>query len=60
MVYNSRIKDGEYIKEDDTSDVIMKVYDFLHYYNNNYRPIYHLERFIFYVINKVHGFNKSV
>jgi hypothetical protein len=53
------LKEDKYLKEDDISDIIMKVYDFLHYYNNNYRPIYHLERFIFYVINKVHGFDKS-
>lgn len=54
------LKDGKYITEDDSSNIIIKVYDFLHYYNNNYRPIYHLERFIFYVINKVHGFNKCM
>ena len=29
---------------------------FLQYFNNNYRPIYHLESFIFYLINSVHEF----
>lgn len=48
------------LNEENVSDIIIKVFSFLHYYNNNYRPIYHLERFIFYLINKVHGFDKSV
>jgi hypothetical protein len=54
------LKTEHYLKEEDISDTLTNVYDFLHYYNNNYRPIYHLERYIFYVINKVHGFDKSV
>ena len=41
------------INEEQTSDILIIIYNFLHYYNNNYRPIYHLERFIFYVISKV-------
>lgn len=54
------LKNENYLKDEDISDILTNVYDFLHYYNNNYRPIYHLERYIFYVINKVHGFDKSV
>jgi len=38
----------------DISDVLEKTYVFLKYYNNNYRPIYHLESIMFYIINKIH------
>ena len=30
-------------------------YKFLKYYNNNYRPIYHLESYILYLIKFIHG-----
>lgn len=37
------------------SDVLEKTYLFLKYYNNNYRPIYHLESIFFYIIIKIYG-----
>jgi hypothetical protein len=37
------------------SEVLDKIYPFLKYYNNNYRPIYHLESIFFFIIMKVHG-----
>ena len=43
------------LKQDDINDTLLKTYSFLQYYNNNYRPIYHLESYIFYLIMKVHG-----
>ena len=43
------------LKHDDINDILLKTYTFLQYYNNNYRPIYHLENFIFYLIMKVHS-----
>jgi hypothetical protein len=42
----------------DISDILNKTYSFLKYYNNNYRPIYHLESILFYIINKVHKFDE--
>jgi hypothetical protein len=48
------------IKRKDISAVLLKTYSFLKYYNNNYRPIYHLEAYLFYLISIVHGFNTSV
>jgi len=36
------------------SDILEKSYSFLKYYNNNYRPIYHLESIIYYIINKLY------
>ena len=42
------------------TDIMTNTYNFLHLYNNNYRPIYHLERFMFMLINHVRSFqNKS-
>ena len=42
----------------DISDILEKSYVFLKYYNNNYRPIYHLESIMFYIINKVHKYDE--
>jgi len=42
------------------SNVLIKTYTFLKYYNNNYRPIYHLESFIFYLVSIVHGYKPSM
>jgi hypothetical protein len=42
----------------DISDIIVRTYSFLKYYNNNYRPIYHLESIIFYIINKLHSYDE--
>ena len=32
------------------------IYGFFQYYNNNYRPIYHLESYLFYLTKQIHGF----
>jgi hypothetical protein len=44
------------IKHEHMSDVLIKTYTFFQYYNNNYRPIYHLESYVFYLIKKIYGF----
>jgi len=41
------------IKQADMIDILIKIYTFLQYYNNNYRPIYHFENFIVYLTMKV-------
>lgn len=45
-----------YLSEEKTDKIIIPMYRFLQYYNNNYRPIYHLESFIYYLINIIHEF----
>jgi hypothetical protein len=55
FILNEMIK-RESLSKDDISDILIRTYTFLQYYNNNYRPIYHLESYIFYLISKVHGF----
>ena len=47
---------GGHLQTEHTSDVLLRAYTFFRYYNNNYRPIYHLEGLICYLINKIHGF----
>jgi hypothetical protein len=45
-----------YLTNKDISDILNKVYFFLKYYNNNYRPIYHLESILFYIIVKLYHY----
>ena len=35
--------------------VLLFLSSFLKYYNNNYRPIYHLERFVLFLCKEIHG-----
>jgi len=42
------------------TDIYLKLYKFLKLYNNNYRPIYHLESFIFYLCKKIYGLGESM
>jgi hypothetical protein len=37
------------------SDIMKKTFCFFQYYNNNYRPIYHLENYLYFIIKLVHG-----
>jgi len=45
-----------HISKEDISRVLVKTHNFLKYYNNNYRPIYHLESFLYYIASIIHGF----
>ena len=46
----------ERISREDISQILVKSYQFLKYYNNNYRPIYHLETIMYYIIAKIYGY----
>ena len=48
---------SDHLKSTDISDILNKTHLFLKYYNNNYRPIYHLESMFFYIINKIHKYS---
>ena len=39
---------------EDINSILKRSFTFFKYYNNNYRPIYHLENMIFYIIYKIH------
>jgi len=36
------------------SEIMIKTYSFFQYYNNNYRPIYHLENYLYSIVKIVH------
>jgi hypothetical protein len=38
--------------------IMEKIFCFLKYYNNNYRPIYHLESILFSIITKIHHYDE--
>ena len=41
------------LDDNDVTDILIKLYPFFKQYNNNYRPIYHLESIMFYIISKL-------
>jgi hypothetical protein len=44
------------IEKDNLPEIMIKTYCFFQYYNNNYRPIYHLENYLFFLIQTIHKF----
>ena len=44
----------KYIHEENISNILKKLVPFLKYYNNNYRPIYHLESFFLFLCKTIH------
>ena len=43
------------IMDSDMSNILIKTYSFLQYYNNNYRPIYHVENYLLYLTKIIHN-----
>jgi len=54
-ILSSLIEENK-ISTKNLSDILIKTYQFLKFYNNNYRPIYHLESYLFYLISVIHGY----
>jgi hypothetical protein len=52
------IKD-DLITDDMISNILLKTNIFFQYYNNNYRPIYHLENYMYNLITTINGYKKS-
>jgi hypothetical protein len=52
----NELSERKSIKNASMSELLIKTYTFFQYYNNNYRPIYHLENYLFYVTSLIHGF----
>ena len=48
------------INQEKFNKIIIKSYDLFHLYNNNYRPIYHLEKIIYYILNYKHECKECV
>ena len=52
-ILSSLIKQ-EQISSEDLSNILIKTYAFYQYYNNNYRPIYHVENYFLYLAKIIH------
>jgi hypothetical protein len=44
------------VKKEQMSNILIKTYSFFQYYNNNYRPIYHVENYLLNIAKLIHGF----
>jgi DNA polymerase III delta prime subunit len=51
----SRVVMEKKIKQEKMTDVLIKTFLFFQYYNNNYRPIYHIENYIYFLIQNMHS-----
>jgi hypothetical protein len=52
----SNLVEQKLLKKDSISKILLKTYCFFQYYNNNYRPIYHVENYLLYLAKQIHGF----
>jgi hypothetical protein len=50
----SNLVSNNHIQKENISDILLKTYCFFQYYNNNYRPIYHIENYLFYLAKIIH------
>jgi hypothetical protein len=53
----SQLTEQKLLNSDDLKLIMIKTFTFFQYYNNNYRPIYHLENFLLYIVNVIHRFH---
>jgi hypothetical protein len=54
-ILSSLIKEKK-IKKENLSKILIKTYCFFQYYNNNYRPIYHVENYLLNLAKIIHNF----
>ena len=52
----SSLVEQKKVTTSDLSPILIKTYSFFQYYNNNYRPIYHLENYLFSLIKIIHKY----
>ena len=52
----SSLIEKDKIKKEHLSRLLIRTYGFFQYYNNNYRPIYHVENYLFYLVSIIHNF----
>ena len=52
----SSLIEKKLIKKEHLSDIMIKTYCFFQYYNNNYRPIYHLESYLLFLTSKIYNY----
>lgn len=54
-ILKTLINDNYLNEEAKLSEILIKTYRFFQYYNNNYRPIYHIENYVYSLCKIVHG-----
>jgi len=52
----SKLIQDKHIDSKDMSPLLIKTFAFFQYNNNNYRPIYHLENYLLYLVTLIHKF----
>ena len=52
----STLIEKKLLKKEHLSKILFKTYTFFQYYNNNYRPIYHVENYLLYLAKLIHNF----
>jgi hypothetical protein len=52
----SSLIEKKLIKKEHLTVIMIKTYCFFQYYNNNYRPIYHLENYLFFLATKIYDY----
>jgi hypothetical protein len=50
----SNLVSNNHIRKENIADILLKTYCFFQYYNNNYRPIFHIEHYLFYLAKTIH------
>jgi hypothetical protein len=51
----NNLVEQNHIKKEHLSKILIKTFCFFRYYNNNYRPIYHVENYFLYLSKIIHG-----
>ena len=55
-ILNSLINEKVITNEQVFSKILLHTFSFLNYYNNNYRPIYHLEKYFLFIAKHINGY----
>ena len=51
-----KLIEKKYITQQNNEIILFKISIFLKYFNNNYRPIYHMESLFIFIIKHIHNF----
>jgi hypothetical protein len=58
-ILDTLINKHNIITQSNISDIIIKTFEFLKYYNNNYRPIFHLENYFLFLCQQISTSNNT-
>jgi hypothetical protein len=51
----NELENKQFIRKEDLTIILIKTHQFFQYYNNNYRPIYHVENYLFNLAKIIHS-----